>query len=49
MPVKETKLKSGKFQVKTPGGVKSKGTSKVKADSQERLLNALEHGWKPKK
>jgi hypothetical protein len=47
MPVKVSKLKSGKYRVSTPGGTKSKGTSKKKAESQKRLLNAVEHGWKP--
>ena len=47
MPVKIKKLKSGKFQVRTPGGVKSKGTTKTKAKSQERLLDAVDHGWRP--
>jgi hypothetical protein len=47
MPVKIKKVKGGKYQVSTPNGVKSKGTSKAKAKSQERLLNAVEHGWKP--
>ncbi len=48
MPVKITKkLKSGKYQVSTPSGVKAKATTKAKAEKQERLLNAVEHGWKP--
>ena len=47
MPVNKKKLKSVKYQVRTPRGVKSKGTTKEKADSQERLLNAVEHGWEP--
>lgn len=47
MPVTMKKKGSG-FEVRTPGGVKSKNTTKMKAESQERLLNALEHGWKPK-
>lgn len=47
MPVKIRKTKKGKYQVSTPGGVKAKGTTKEKAESQERLLNAVEHGWKP--
>jgi hypothetical protein len=42
LPVKITK-KNHKFQVRTPGGVKSKGTSKKKAESQARLLRAIEH------
>ena len=49
MPVRVAKVKGGKYQVKTPGGVKAKGTTKAKAAAQQRLLNALEHnpGWKP--
>ena len=47
MPVRVAKVKGGKYQVKTPGGVKAKGTTKAKAASQQRLLNALEHGFKP--
>ena len=47
MPVKETKLANGKYQVATPNGVHAKGTTKEKADSQARLLNAVDHGWKP--
>jgi hypothetical protein len=48
MPVKVTKNKGGTYKVTTPGGVKSKGTSKAKAEAQERLLNAVEHSdWEP--
>lgn len=43
MPVKIRKNKSGKYSVRTPGGVKAKGTTLAKAKSQERLLNAIEH------
>lgn len=46
MPVK-IKKKGSKYQVSTPSGVKSKGTTKEKAKKQKRLLNAVEHGWKP--
>jgi len=43
-----TIIKKGKkYQVRTPSGIKAKGTTKKKAESQERLLNAVEHGWKP--
>lgn len=49
MPVRIRKTKSGKFQVSTPGGVKAKGTTKKKAERQKRLLNAIEHGFKPSK
>ena len=47
MPVSIRKTSSGKFSVKTPHGVKAKGTTKEKAEAQKRLLNAVEHGWKP--
>ena len=46
MPVTVKKV-GKKYQVSTPNGVKAKGTSKEKAEAQERLLNAVEHGWKP--
>lgn len=48
MPVKIRKGKRG-YTVSTPGGVKAKGTTKEKAEAQKRLLNAVEHGWKPSK
>jgi len=47
MPVKIKKLKNGKVKVSTPGGVKAKATTLIKAKRQKRLLNAVEHGWKP--
>ena len=46
MPVKTRKVKGG-YQVRTPGGVKAKKTTKKKAEAQKRLLNAVEHGWEP--
>lgn len=49
MPVKITKKGKGKYQVATPNGIHAKGTTLAKAKSQERLLNAIEHGWKPTK
>uniref|UniRef100_A0A6M3L400 Uncharacterized protein n=1 Tax=viral metagenome TaxID=1070528 RepID=A0A6M3L400_9ZZZZ len=35
------------YRVETPSGVKAKRTTKKKAKAQKRLLNAVEHGWKP--
>lgn len=35
------------YSVSTPGGIKAKKTTKAKAKAQKRLLNAIEHGWKP--
>ncbi len=46
MPAKVTKVKGG-YQVKTPNAVHAKKTTKAKAESQKRLLNAVEHGWEP--
>ena len=46
MPVKIKKVKGG-YKVSTPHGTKAKKTTKKKAEAQERLLNAVEHGWKP--
>jgi hypothetical protein len=48
MPVKITKV-SGGYRVRTPSGVHAKSTTKKKAEAQARLLNAVEHGWKPDK
>jgi len=48
MPVTIRKKKgSNKYTVKTPNMTHSKGTTMKKAMAQERLLNAIEHGWKP--
>jgi len=46
MPVKIKKL-NHKYRVSTPGGVKSKGTTKKKAQAQANLLRGIEHGWHP--
>ena len=47
MPVTVRKLKSGKYRVSTPGGVKARATTKARAQSQARLLRAVEAGWVP--
>ena len=47
MPYTVSKTKSGKFQVRSPHGVKARGTSKAKAMAQANLLRGVEHGWKP--
>lgn len=46
MPVSIRKTKGG-YKVSTPNGVKAKHTSLRKAQALKRLLNAVEHGWKP--
>ena len=45
MPVTIKKVDG--YRVSTPHGVKAKHTTKRKAEAQKRLLNAVEHGWKP--
>lgn len=49
MPVKLIKKPNGKYKVVTPNGVKSGGSTKQNAVKQERLLNAVDHGFKPRK
>lgn len=46
MPVTIKKIKN-RYQVSTPNAVHAKSTTKAKAEAQMRLLNAVEHGWKP--
>jgi len=46
MPVSIKKI-DGKYRVSTPSAVHAKGTTKKKAEAQGRLLNAVDHGWKP--
>lgn len=48
MPANVKKV-DGQFQVRTPGGVKAKGTTLRKAKAQARLLNAIDHGFVPRK
>jgi hypothetical protein len=48
MPVTIRK-KNGGYEVRTPSGVKSKKTTKEKAKKQKRLIQGVEHGWKPTK
>jgi len=48
MPAKINKVSGKKcYRVSTPNGTKAKCTSKKRAKSQKRLLNAVDHGWKP--
>ena len=47
MPVKIQSVGKGKYRVSTPHGTKAKHTTKAKAERQKRLLNAVDHGWKP--
>ncbi len=45
MPV--TMRKVDGYEVRTPHGVKAKGTTKKKAKRQARLLRGVEHEWRP--
>lgn len=47
MPVNIKPLGGGRFQVRTPNMIHAKSTSLANAKSQERLINAVDHGWKP--
>lgn len=47
MPVSIKKNKGGSYRVSTTNGVKAKHTTKTNAERQKRLLNAVEHGFKP--
>jgi len=46
MPARVSKNHNGTYRVATPGGTKAKHTTKARAEAQQRLLNAHEHGWK---
>lgn len=46
MPAKVTHVKGG-YKVSTPNGVHAKHTTHAKAVAQARLLNAIDHGFKP--
>ena len=48
MPASMSKDPSGKgYQVSTPNGVHGSKMTLRNAKAQQRLLNALDHGWRP--
>jgi hypothetical protein len=49
MPAKmrEDPNRPGKYTVRTPGGVKGREMTLRNAKRQVRLLNAVDHGFKP--
>ena len=47
MPAKKRKNKDGTYTVSTPNGVKGSNMTLRNANAQIRLLNAVDHGWKP--
>lgn len=50
MPARIEKDPSGTgYQVSTPKGVKGSKMTLRRARAQARLLNAIDHGWKPGK
>lgn len=46
MPARIKKVAGG-YAVSTPNGVKARRTTKKKAKRQQRLLNAIDHGFQP--
>ena len=46
MPAKIRKVRGG-YSVRTPRRIHAKRTTKAKAKKQQRLLNAIDHGFKP--
>ena len=46
MPVTVSKSDGG-YRVSTPHGVHAKNASLKNAMAQKRLLNAVDHGWRP--
>ncbi|MCL5667323.1 MAG: hypothetical protein M1383_06160 [Patescibacteria group bacterium] len=47
MPATVNKNSKGGYTVRTPNGVHAKNTTKAKAEKQAKLLNAIDHGFKP--
>lgn len=47
MPASIHKNTKGGYSVSTPNGTHAKNTSLVKAKAQQRLLNAIDHGFVP--
>jgi hypothetical protein len=47
MPAKITPVGKGRVRVETPGGVKAKSTTPAKGKALKRLLDAVDHDWKP--
>lgn len=45
MPARVKKVNG--YQVRTPSRIHAKNTTKAKAEAQRRLLEGLEHGWRP--
>lgn len=49
MPAEVIKKSNGRYMVRTPNGVHAKSTTLAKAKKQQRLLNAIDHGFVPSK
>lgn len=48
-PTRIKRLSSGKYQVRTPHGIKARGTTLARAQAQARLLRGVEHGMVPRR
>jgi hypothetical protein len=49
MPAKIERVGKSKYRVETPNAIHAKGTSLENAKRQKRLLQAVDHGWRPTK
>lgn len=49
MPAKKRKNSDGTYTVSTPNQVHGRKMTLRNANAQVRLLNAIDHGWKPDK
>lgn len=47
MPYTKRTLPTGRVQVSSPSGVKSRGSTPANARRQVNLLRAIDRGWKP--
>jgi hypothetical protein len=47
MPAKIHKMKGGGYEVRTPNMIHGRHMTRENALAQQRLLNAVDHGWRP--
>lgn len=48
MPARIRAIGGGRYKVTTPNATHAKSTTKANAEGQARIINAYDHGWKPK-
>lgn len=49
MPYRVQKLKSGRYRMSGPSGVRAKSSTKANVEAQLRLLRMIDHGGKPRR